>query len=176
MEPQTRLVESREIYDGKVFRVRTDVVEIDGKQRCLDIVEHPGSYAVIATPEPRHLVLVRQYRHPAGRMLCEIPAGSAAGGETPEAGARRELQEETGFTAGSMRFVFSAYSSPGFCTEQMHFFHADDLQAGAPQPEEDEDLEILAVSLDAARSMQANGDIVDMKTILAIFWLSERFR
>lgn len=174
MEPHIHALESREIYSGTVFRVRSDVVEIDGQERRLDIVEHNGSYAVIATPGPRELVLVRQYRHAAGRLLYEIPAGLAEGGESLESGARRELREETGFTAGSMRWVLSAFPSPGFCTEKMHFFHADDLRAGAPQPEDDEDLEIVVMSIDRARSMQAAGDIVDMKTILAILWLSER--
>ncbi len=174
MKPHVDRLESRDIFSGKVFSVRTDLISVDGRERRLDIVEHGGSYAVIATPEPHALLLVRQYRHAAGRVLYEIPAGLAERGETLEAGARRELREETGFTAGSMSLVLSAYPSPGFCTEQMHFFHAVDLQAGASQPDEDEDIEVVSMTLERARSMQANGDIADMKTILAILWLSER--
>lgn len=174
MKPHVDTLESLDIYSGTVFSVRTDVIAVDGREQRLDIVEHGGSYAVIATPAPRELVLVRQYRHAAGRVLYEIPAGLAERGETLEAGARRELREETGYTAGSMRMVLSAYPSPGFCTEQMHFFHAADLQAGASQPDEDEAIEVVTLPLERARSMQANGDIADMKTIVAILWLSER--
>lgn len=176
MEPRIRHIATQERFSGKIFSVRSDLVEINGEERRFDVVDHPGSYAVIATPEPGKILLVRQYRHPAARMLWEIPAGCAHSSETPEAGARRELQEETGYAARSMRSIFSAYASPGFCAERMHFFHADDLQAGSPNPDDDEDLEVRTLSLETARSMQADGDIVDMKTILAIVWLSERFR
>lgn len=172
MIEQPRVLESKEIFKGRVFRVRVDTVEIDGAQRKLDIVEHPGSFAIAPVPAEGRLVLVRQYRHAAKQALWEIPAGTAEPDEACEAGALRELREETGYTADSLALLCSVYPTPGYCTERVHVYAAYGLHAGAQQLEEDEDIEIREVSLDEAWAMQASGEIVDMKTVLALLWLS----
>ena len=114
MESRPQVISSQERFSGRVFRVRTDdVVFDDGATARLDIVEHPGSYAVIATPSKNMLVLVKQYRHAVGRELWEIPAGTAEPGESVEAGALRELAEETGYRAGASQIRSRAGAAVG---------------------------------------------------------------
>lgn len=176
MIDQPKVLESKEIYKGRIFRVRTDTVELDGRQHKLDIVEHPGSFAIAPVPAEGRIVLVRQYRHAAKQALWEIPAGTAEPDEGCDAGALRELREETGYTADSLALLCTVYPTPGYSTERVHIYAAYGLHAGAQQLEEDEDIEIRDVSLDEAWAMQASGEIVDMKTVLALLWLSSRQR
>jgi ADP-ribose pyrophosphatase len=172
MSEEHRVVATQEIYKGRIFGVRVDTVEVDGRRHRLDIVEHPGSYAVAALPAPDRLLLIRQYRHAAGRALWEIPAGTAEGGESCEDGARRELLEETGCSAASLELLCSVYPTPGYCTERVHVYAARGLRAGPQQLEEDECIEVREVTFQEAWSMQAAGEIIDMKTVLALLWLS----
>ncbi len=172
MNDRPDVLTSREIYKGRIFTVRVDTILDDGKKRQLDIVQHPGSFAIAAVPEPGNLVLVRQYRHAAGQALWEIPAGTAEPGEGHEAGARRELREETGYSATSWKLLCSVYPTPGYCTELVHLYTAYNLQAGPQALEEDENIEVRTFSLDDALGMQASGQIVDMKTVLALLWLA----
>lgn len=174
MSDQPRLTASREIYKGRVFTLRVDTVEQDGQEHQLDIVDHPGSYAIAALPAEDRLVLVRQYRHAAGQALWEIPAGTAEADESCEEGAQRELREETGYTADSLELLYWVYPTPGFCTEQVRIYAARGLHAGPQQLEADERIDVLEVSVQEALSMQADGEIVDMKTVLALLWLAGR--
>ena len=171
MSEQPRLVASQEIYKGRVFRLRVDTVENEGREHRLDIVEHPGSYAIAALPAPGRIVLVRQYRHAAGQSLWEIPAGTAETDESCEDGARRELREETGYVADSLELLCSVYPTPGYCTELVHIYAARGLHAGPQQLEEDERIDVRDVTFDEAWSMQASGEIIDMKTVVALLWL-----
>lgn len=171
MDHMPRILESSLAFKGKVFDVRVDEVAFgDGDRYRLDVVEHPASLAVIATPSDDELILVRQYRHPAGTSLWEIPAGSSEPGETSLDGARRELREETGYSAGRLRFIGSVWTSPGFCSEIMHFFHAETLVEGPTEFDEDERIEIGRFTQEAAWRLVADGT-ADAKTMLALFWL-----
>ena len=172
MNETPTLLRSQEIYKGRIFTVRVDTIEDRGKERKLDIVEHPGSFAIIPILEPDRLVLVRQYRHATGHSLWEIPAGTAEPGEDPAAGARRELREETGYTADSIDLVCSVYPTPGYCTERVWLFAAGGLRPGPQALEEDEHIELRAFSLDEALAMQASAQIIDMKTVLSLLWLT----
>lgn len=165
---------SRTIHEGRVFRLRVDTLDDDGRMRQLDVVDHPGSYAIAAMPDPGHLVLVRQYRHPAGRFLWEIPAGTAEKEENPVDGALRELREETGYTAKRVNLLTAAYPTPGYSTELVRIYLARELEAGPQALEEDERIDVRAVALEEAHAMQASGEIVDMKTLLALCWLAGR--
>lgn len=176
MSDQPRVTASREIYKGRVFTLRVDTVEQDGQQHQLDIVDHPGSYAIVALPAEDRLVLVRQYRHAAGQALWEIPAGTAEAGESCEAGALRELREETGYAADSLELLYSVYPTPGFCTERVRMYAARGLHAGPQQLEGDERIDVREASLGDALSMQAAGEIIDMKTVLALLWLAGRHK
>jgi ADP-ribose pyrophosphatase len=135
------------------------------------VVEHRGSITIVALPRPGELVLVRQYRHPAGAVLWELPAGTAEPGEEPAAGAARELREETGFRATVVRPLGSLFATPGFCEEKMHFFLAEGLTEGEQMLDEDERIEVGIFTLDTAWRLVADGQIVDMKTVLALFWM-----
>lgn len=171
MAEQPKLLGTEEIYKGRVFTLRVDTIEDEGKQRKLDIVAHPGSFAIAALPSPGRLVLVQQYRHAAGKALWEIPAGTAEKNEDCEAGARRELREETGYTADEFKLLCSVYPTPGYCTELVHVYAARSLHAGPQALEEDERIDVREVSFEEAWRMQASGEIVDMKTLLALLWL-----
>jgi ADP-ribose pyrophosphatase len=171
MEEQPRTLTSRRCFEGHVFNVRVDeVVYADGSEHRLDVVEHAASLAIVATPTPAEVVLVRQYRHPARATLWEVPAGSSDDGETLVDGARRELREETGYRAGRIRHVGSVWTTPGFCSEIMHFFHADELVAAEPEFDDDERIEVATFALPAAWRLVADGT-ADAKTALALFWL-----
>jgi ADP-ribose pyrophosphatase len=172
MSDTPSLVSSQELYKGRVFRLRVDTVEVDGREHRLDIVEHPGSYAIAALPASDRIVLIRQYRHAAGQALWEIPAGTAEADETCEAGALRELREETGYSADSLELLCSAYPTPGYCTERVHVYAARGLHAGPQALEEDERIDVREVTFEQAWSMQASGEIIDMKTVLALLWLA----
>jgi ADP-ribose pyrophosphatase len=171
-QSEPRVTASREIYSGRVFKVRADTVEdADGRSHQLDIVEHPGSYAIAALPQPDRIVLVRQYRHPAKQALWEIPAGTAERDESCEAGALRELREETGYAAGELEELCSVYPTPGYCSERVHIYAARGLRAGPQQLDEDERIDVREVTFREAWAMQASGEIIDMKTVLALLWL-----
>ena len=154
--------------------MRTDIVTLNGKPSRVDIVEHPNSYAIIARPAPDQVLLVRQYRHAVGGYLWELPAGSADGDENAVDGVRRELREETGYSAQSVREVAATYMSPGFCTELMRYFVADGLTSGATEFDEDEDIETQSFPIERALAMIENGDIVDAKSIVGLLFC-ERF-
>ena len=172
MESKPQVISSYERFTGRVFTVRTDeLVFEDGGPARVDVVEHRGSYAVIATPSENSVVLVRQYRHPAGRSLWEIPAGTAEPGEGTLEGALRELAEETGYRAASARGIGSLYVTPGFCDEVMHFVHADGLSPGEPNFDEDERIVVQNFTIDEMMQLVRNGEIADAKTLLALLWL-----
>ena len=172
MESKPQVISSCERFSGRVFTVRTDeLVFDDGGTARVDVVEHRGSYALIATPSEETVVLVRQYRHPAGRALWEIPAGTAEPGEGMLEGALRELAEETGYRAATARPIGSLYVTPGFCDEVMHFVHADGLRAGDPSPDEDERIVVRNFTIDEMQQLVRNGEIADAKTLLALLWL-----
>jgi ADP-ribose pyrophosphatase len=171
MGERPQVAASRSLFQGRVFNVRADELRYgDGSAHRIDVVEHAASLAIVATPGPHEIVLVKQYRHPAGRELWELPAGTAEPNEEPIDGARRELREETGFRAGRIRAIGTVWTTPGFCSEIMHFFLAQELTAGEPALDEDERIEVGSFTLEAAWRLVARGT-ADAKTVLALFWL-----
>jgi ADP-ribose pyrophosphatase len=161
------LLDSRELHDGRIFRVLAERVRLpSGLEQSLDVVLHPGAVGIAAVDEGGKLVLVRQYRHPLGRWTVEIPAGRLEPGESPERAARRELEEETGLHARSWRLLRSIAPAPGFCSEIVHVFEARDL---APAPgggrPADPDEELSLVHLPPAEVLA--GDVDDAKTLVA---------
>jgi ADP-ribose pyrophosphatase len=177
---KARLVSSRIVYRGPVFWVTTDHVEEPGGVRARrDLIHHSGSVVVLAvedsSAEPR-VLLERQYRHAAGDFLWELPAGRIDPGEHELAAAKRELLEETGYTAKHWRRILKFYASPGFVAETMSVFLATGLQAGEAQPEDDEVIYKRMVPLNAAVNMVIKGTIRDAKTISSVLWLDHMSR
>jgi ADP-ribose pyrophosphatase len=173
-----RVVSSRVVYRGPVFHVtRDEVVEPDSVKARRDVIHHPGSVVILALeesrPEPR-VLLCRQYRHPAKDYLWELPAGSMdKGGENALAAAKRELREETGYSAQSWKQILKFYVSPGFLDETMTIYLARGLKPGKAQPEEDEIIQKRLFSLSSAVRIVMRGKIQDAKTIAAVLWLSQ---
>jgi ADP-ribose pyrophosphatase len=172
METKPQVISSQERFRGRVFRVRSDEIAFDdGLTARIDVVEHRGSYGIVATPSPLEIVLVRQYRHPTGRSLWEIPAGTAEPGEGTLEGALRELAEETGYRAESARLLGSVYVTPGFCDELMHFVHADGLTLGEQKLDDDERIVVKKFTIEDAQRLVEFGEIADAKTLIALMWM-----
>jgi ADP-ribose pyrophosphatase len=164
------LIESRRAYEGRVINVRVDTVLTPKGEHTYEVVEHSGAVAVIVAPSPSQLVLVHQYRAPLAKYTWEVCAGGIDPGEEPLAAALRELREETGFRARSMRRLWTAYSAPGFCTELLHFFVTDDFEPGATEFDEGEDIEIRTFELDELQAMIRADQLPDAKTQIAVMW------
>lgn len=175
-----RIISSRTVYRGPVFWVTTDHVQEPGGVRARrDVIHHSGSVVVLAVddsgPAPR-LLLERQYRHAAKDYLWELPAGRIDPGEKALSAARRELLEETGYTAAHWRRILHFYASPGFVAETMSVYLATGLRKGNAQPEPDEIIHFRMVPLSTATRMVMSGTIRDAKTISSVLWLDHQVR
>jgi 8-oxo-dGTP pyrophosphatase MutT (NUDIX family) len=144
------------------------VVEENGKQ----IVEHPGSVAIVAIDKQDRVVLVEQYRRPARKKLLELPAGVREEGEPPLETARRELKEECGLHGGEWHELAAAWTTPGFVREHMTLFVATGLDEGEADPDDGEDVRI--VRRPASEIPQLLGDIEDMKTLAGLLLYQAR--
>ncbi|MGA2020110.1 MAG: NUDIX hydrolase [Candidatus Sulfotelmatobacter sp.] len=177
-QAKARIISSRTVYRGPVFWVTTDDVQEPGGVRARrDVIHHTGSVVILAVDESRstpRVLLERQYRHAAKDYLWEIPAGRIDSGELPLPAAKRELLEETGFTAAHWRRIFTFYASPGFVAETMSVYLATGLRAGPAQPEADEVIQLRMVPLSTAVRMVLKGTIRDAKTISSVLWLDHQ--
>lgn len=171
-----RTVNSRRAFDGKLLKLRVDEVQLDGGHTTTrEIVEHPGAVAIAAW-DGKRLALVRQWRHPTGRELLEIPAGTL---DPHDAGrlatAERELAEEVEVSADNWEEGPSFFTAPGFCTEYMTLFLARDLHpATGAGHDDDEEIEVEWMTLREALHAVDEGRIEDGKTIAAVLWLARR--
>ena len=162
---------SQRIYEGKVVSLRLDEIDArKGGRRTFEVVEHPGGVVVIAQPQPHTIVLVRQHRHAIGRDLWEVPAGKLERGEDPLAAALRELREETGYRARELRYLWGAYSTPGFCDELLHFYAAEGLEAGEPEPDDNEEFQMRIFTVAEAWRLVERDELRDAKTQIALAW------
>jgi ADP-ribose pyrophosphatase len=173
-QSKAKVISSRTVYRGPVFWVTTDDV-----RACRDVIHHTGSVVVLAADESRatpRVLLERQYRHAANGYLWELPAGRIDPGEKALHAAKRELLEETGYTATNWRRILNFYASPGFVAETMSVYLATGLRAGTAQPEADEVIHKRLVPLSTALRMVLNGTIRDAKTISSVLWLDHQVR
>lgn len=174
-----KVLSSRTAFKGKVFSVTSDrVLEPNGVSATRDVVRHSGSVVVLAVDETGHehrVLLERQYRYAAGDYLWEIPAGRIDDGEKPLAAAKRELREETGYTAKSWKKALFFYPSPGFMDETMTIFLARGLKSGEAEPEKDEKIDYMLFPLSEVVDRIASGKIRDGKTIAAVLWFNQQF-
>ncbi|MFI5720232.1 NUDIX domain-containing protein [Nocardia sp. NPDC051750] len=171
-----RTVDSRVVYSGAIVALRLDQVEMpDGRVAEREVVEHHGAVAVVAVDDEGRVVLIRQYRHPLGERLLELPAGLIdIAGEDPLAAARRELAEETGLAAREWSVLVDVALSPGFTDEALRVYLARGLtDTERPEPEHEEaDLELVRMPLgDAVRAALA-GEIVNATAVAGLLALS----
>lgn len=185
-----RLISSRTVFEGRLLTVRVDQVELAGGGRAQrEVAHHPGAVAVLAllaedpsagSPSPRagpsgdRVVMIRQYRHAAGEVLWELPAGVLMPGEEPAACARRELIEEVGYQPGELIPLLSLFPSPGFSSEVIHLFLARDLQRVERQAQPDERIAVALVPFEQAVAMTLRGEVRNAAAACALLALAER--
>jgi len=169
---------TRRMYSGKVVRLDVDTVRFpDGSTGELELIRHPGAAAVIpcasdpAGPDPT-ILMIRQFRYATGGDLWEIPAGTLATGEAPEACARRELREEVGVIAERVERLTSIWTTPGFTDEMIHLFWATGLTLGSAAREPDEFIEVVPRPLSQVLSGIRDGEVRDAKTVAAILYMA----
>ena len=179
-----RMIDSVVVHRGRYLEVRLETTErADGSRHVRDVVRHPGAVAIVALDDAGRLLLVRQWRQPAGRSLLEIPAGTldrdpATGAiEDPDLASRRELEEETGYRADGWEKLGAFWTAPGFASELMHLYLATGLVAaghGRLTPDADEALELIRLPLADALAAVDRGDLHDAKTLIGILLVGRR--
>jgi len=157
------------VFKGRVFAVEVERRRFpNGQEHEVAIVRHNPSVVLIPIQDDGRVILIRQYRASIDRAIWEIPAGRVDDGEEPDAAAARECEEEIGLAPGTIERIRGLYPTPGFCDEELIFYRVSNLRPPPPgsshKPDEDEDIESMAVTLDEARAMVDRGEIIDLKT------------
>lgn len=163
------MLSQEEIFKGRVVRVTRDTVRLEnGGESMREVVHHNGGAAVAALTDDGQIVLVRQYRYALGCELVEIPAGKLEPQEDPFEAAKRELGEETGYTAQDYRDLGYIIPTCGYCTEKIYLYAAKGLTMQAQHLDEDEFVSVFTLPLEEAVARVLRGEITDSKTALAI--------
>ncbi|MBM3184494.1 MAG: NUDIX hydrolase [Chlamydiae bacterium] len=163
------LAEHRKIYQGKIVELELETYKFDHQTKIGEIVHHVGAVVIVPIDPKGRILLVQQWRRAAKEILIELPAGTLEPNEPPDVCARRELQEETGFDAKTLTALDGFYSAPGYCTEYLHLFIAQDLHHSPLPHDEDEGIDLIPTSLEKAIQMIENNQIRDAKTIVGIY-------
>jgi ADP-ribose pyrophosphatase len=170
-------IDSRPVHDGRIVRLSIDTVRFpDGSTGELEMIRHSGAAAVLpvlsdpAAADPQ-ILLIRQYRYASNGFMYEVPAGRPdQPGEDWQVCARRELEEETGLIAGSLTFMTTIYTTPGFTDEQIRLFLATDCRTGSEKKDADEFIEPVAMTMSHALALTRDGGITDAKTICCLLY------
>ena len=169
-----RVTDSQSVFSGRVIEVTIDTVIEGDTTYQREVVHHTGSAVIVPVFDDGTVALVRQYRHPAVRYLLEAPAGTLRRGESPDEGAKRELEEELGVVCGRLEKLSEFFVSPGFCEEKMWVYLATDLTKTRQQLDTDEILEVVRIPFPQALSMVTTGEIEDAKTIIGLMIAAPR--
>ncbi len=169
------VVESKELFRGKNFRLLVDTLSYRGRKFKREMVWHPGAVAMLAITKEGKVVLERQYRHPVGKWIWEIPAGTLEEGESPEECAIREMREETGYEVEGIERLGGCYLAPGYSSEFIHIFLVRLGRKGEAKREVGELIEVSEFSLEEIEEMVEKGEIEDAKTLVALFLLKRRY-
>lgn len=164
-----KTINSKNIYEGKVFNITKDDVELsDGYKTIREVVHHSGGVVIVAEKNEQ-ILMVQQFRYPTKEILYELPAGKLdKGNEDILSAAKRELEEETGFIAQNWESLGFIWTSPGFCNEKLYLFKATNLTYKGQHLDEGEILNYIAINRDKVFEMVKNGEINDAKTIAAL--------
>ena len=169
MELWEKTVESQTLYEGKIITVKLDQAQlVNGRLARREVVEHPGGVAILPLFDDGTVSLVRQFRYPFQAVVAELPAGKLEKGEDHRPAALRELEEEVGVTCGKLTYLGCLYLSPGYSTEVLHMYLAQDLKQGASHPDDDEFLEAERVPFTRLLEQVMSGEIVDAKTVALV--------
>lgn len=159
------------VFKGRVFHVDRDLVSLpNGRTVPFDVVRHRGSVVLVPQPDRAHVILIRQYRYAIRKWIWELPAGSLDRDEKVAAAAKRECEEEIGWTPGTLTKLGEFFPTPGFCDERMTFYRCERLTKpkGPVTRDVDEQIEPRTFTIAAAWRLVARGDVVDMKTVLGL--------
>ncbi len=171
---EEKTLESEMIYEGNILNLRRDLVAIkNGGTAYREIIEHNGAAVMVPVTDEGKIVLVRQYRKPLERAVLEIPAGKIEPGEEPLDAARRELREETGYTADEVEHIITFYPTVAYCREELHMFLCRGLRAGETDFDEGESIEVCEYDPEILKQMVRRGEIQDGKTIIAVLMLGQ---
>ena len=171
---KARVLSSKVLFRGRVFGVRRDhVIEPGGIEAVRELVTHPGSVVVLPVFPDGRILVIRQFRYVTGRYLWELVAGHKEPGESFAAGARRELQEEAGYTAPRLKKMLEIFPSPGLLTERMVIYLAQGLTKGKPRPEDDEKITPRLITLNEAGQWIRRRKIRDAKSVAGILYYSK---
>jgi len=166
-------IESKQVYQGHFLDVRRDTVRLpDGAESAREYIVHPGAVMIVPILDGGRLLLERQYRYPMGRVMLEFPAGKIDPGEDILACAKRELLEETGYTAKEWAHAGVLHNAIAYSDERIEIFFARGLVAGAQKLDEGEFLELVTHSATELDAMAAEGEMTDAKTLIALLWLT----
>jgi len=175
--PETAILSHEEIYRGKIVTLHVDTIrQASGTSTIREVVLHPGGVTAIPVLKDGRLLLIRQFRYPIGKFILELPAGKLDSGQTPLDTIAREIEEETGYCAGTLTQVCTFYTTPGFSNEAIHLFLARDLTLKAQRLEEGEHITVVSYSLEECLEKIRTGEINDGKTILGILWYHQKYQ
>lgn len=166
------------IHQGKIFKIVTENITFsNGVSSDIDIIRHPGASAIIPLSDKNTLILIKQYRHAIEKYIWEIPAGKIDDDEPPIECAKRELIEETGYSAKNWQKMGEIIPVPGYSDERIHLFVANDLVPAKQNLDKDELLDVHEIKFNDAMEMIHRGEIQDSKTICGLFmtmhWLEQ---
>lgn len=171
VNPETDILDHQEPYRGKIVTLHVDTIrQASGRETLREVVRHPGGVAAIPILDDSRLLLIRQFRYAIGKYIYEIPAGKMDTGQPPLETMARELEEETGYSAGVLSHECSFYPTPGISDELIHLFTARDLIPCSQKLEEGEHITLEAMSPQECLDRIRKGEICDGKTILGILW------
>jgi ADP-ribose pyrophosphatase len=161
-------------YDGNFLKVSRDRVKLpDGKITQREFIRHPGAVVILPLFDDGRVLLERQFRYPNGQVFIEFPAGKIDPGEESLACAKRELEEETGYTATDWHFVCTIHNAIAYSDEHLDLFLARGLTAGDAKLDDGEFLETFTATIPEMLEMVKRGDITDVKTVIGTFWLEK---
>ena len=171
MDFEEKCINSKCVFNGRLLQVYRDEVRLpNGKTSNREWIKHPGAAVVIPYLGNGQILLIKQFRYPVRQIMLELPAGKIDAGENPDDTIRRELAEETGYSTQKLTKLGLIHTCVGYSNECLHLFWADELQKCDTRPDDDELIEMIPMSINAAMNLLYQGKITDAKTIIGLFW------